>query len=371
MNIDVLFEILLRLPVRSLLRFIGVHKSWYYIINSPGFRKLYNLRRNNNKDEEVYLCFFNYGRTLLSIDLLDNGKSLMWYNFQHNDQMKFKYASVSVSGEVKGLVCISSPCVLGLAICNPFLGQLKNLPLPLYASTHRQDLYAHHVGLGFDEDYKVVQLLLCSVHDCLHANLYSARTNSWTELDRHQDLIIQKPIKSVCKNGSFAHWEGITRKGSKKIILSFDMKNEVFRTIKISGTGDQELDNYVRPFKDFMIFAKDECSFVILVMDEYKLKVYESNGEGSEVIWNNMNNVDLYYFWKDNFGWSTYDIPFWRNGNCVVLQVRSSMVLKDRSSRELLLYDYHARKFIKHFEMSGISSSEYDIIEYEGSLISP
>ncbi|KAG6395332.1 hypothetical protein SASPL_145975 [Salvia splendens] len=287
MNIDVVFEILLHLPVRSLLRFIGVHKSWYYIINSPHFRKLYTLRRNNNKDEEVHLCFpssFNYGSTQVSINLLDNGKSLMWYYFQYNDQRTLKYASVSVSGAVKGLVCISSPNVLGLAVCNPFLGQLKILPLPLYASTHRQDFYAHHVGLGFDEDYKVVQLLLCSVHHCLHANLYSARTNSWRELDSDQDLIIEKPIKSVCKNGSFVHWEGFTRTKRKKIILSFDMKNEVFRTIKISGTGDQVLDNYFRPFKVFPIFAKGECSFVILVMDECKLKVYESSGEGSEVM---------------------------------------------------------------------------------------
>ncbi|XP_047983405.1 putative F-box protein At3g10430 [Salvia hispanica] len=369
MNIDVVFEILLHLPVRSLLRFIAVHKSWYYIINSPDFRKLYNLRRKNNKDEEVYLCFISdFSRPQVSLNLLDNGKSLMWYYFQHNDQRKFKYASVSVSGAVKGLVCISSPYVLGLAISNPFLGQLKNLPLPLCASTHRrQNLYAHHVGLGFDEDYKVVQLLLCTVHSCLHANLYSARTNSWRELDRHQDLIIQKPIKSVCKNGSFAHWEGLTRTECKKIILSFDMKNEVFRTIKISGTGDQVLDNYFRSFKDFTIFAKGECSFVILVMDKYKLKVYESSGEGSEVIWNNVNNVSLYYFWKCNFGW-TYDIPFWRNNSCVVL--------KGRTSREVILYDYRVRNIIKCFKMCGRWATgdeimEYKIIEYEGSLISP
>ncbi|XP_047983437.1 uncharacterized protein LOC125224122 [Salvia hispanica] len=327
MNTDVVFEILLHLPVRSLLRFIGVHKSWYYIINSPHFRKLYNLRRNNNIDEEEYLCFTSdiiYGRKQVSLSLLDNGKSLMSYDFQHIDQ------------------------------------RILPLPSPL---CRRQDFSGHHVGLGFDEDYKVVQLLRCLVHHCLHANMYSARTNSWSELDNiDQDLVIQYPIKSVCKNGSFVHWQGYTRSEHENIILSFDMKNEVFRTITISRRGDQVLDKYFRFWKVFAILAKGERSFIILVVDTCKLEVFESSGEGSELIWNNVNNVDLYYFWNCNFG-STYDIPFWRNDNCVVL--------KGRTSREVLLYDYCARKFIKRFEMCGTSASEYDIIEYEGSLISP
>ncbi|XP_047983414.1 putative F-box/kelch-repeat protein At1g12870 [Salvia hispanica] len=293
MNNDVVFEILLYLHVRSLLKFIGVHKSWYYIINSPHFRKLHTLRRNNNKDEE------------------------------HNDQGS---KDVSVSRAVKGLVCISSLYALDITICNPFLGQLRILPLSSYATTHSPtDFYDHHVGLGFHEDYKVVWLLSCWEHRCLHASLYSARTNSWSELDIDQDLSIYKPIKSVCKNGSFAHWEGET-----EAVLA--------------------------------ILAKDECSFVILVVDKYKLNVYESSGEGSELIWNNVNNVDLCSFWKCDFRGSD-EIPFWRNDNCVVL--------RGRRSREVLLYDYRARKFIRQFMMLGSLASGDEIIEYEGSLISP
>ncbi|XP_047953741.1 putative F-box/kelch-repeat protein At1g12870 [Salvia hispanica] len=361
MNIDVVFEILLHLPVRSLLRFIGVHKSWYYIINSPQFRKLHTLRRNNNKDEEVYLCFTPYfitGRTQVSLNLLDNGKLLMWYYFQHNDEGS---KDVSVSRAVKGLVCMSSRYALDITICNPFLGQLRTLPLSSYATTHSRYIYDHHVGLGFHEDYKVVWLHPCWEHSCLHVNLYSARTNSWRELNCDQDLIIEKPIKSVCKNGSFAHWEGRNRSG-EKIILSFDMKNEVFRTITISRLGDHVLDNYFWLHKVLVILAKDECSFVILVVDKYKLNVYESSGEGSELIWNNVNNVDLYSFWKCDFRGSD-EIPFWRNDNCVII--------RGRTSREVLLYDYRARKFIRQFMMLGSLATGDDIIEYEGSLISP
>ncbi|XP_047983447.1 putative F-box protein At3g16210 [Salvia hispanica] len=360
MNIDVLFEILLHLPVRSLLRFIVVHKSWYYIVNSPHFRKLYTLRRNNNKDEEVHLYFRSYfftGGTQVSINLLDNRKSLISYDFRHIDQ------SVR-SGEVKllcyissrGLVCISSRDELGITICNPFLGQFKILPLPSLHCRRYHHFDHHHEGLGFDENYKVVQLL--SNHHSLHANLYSAKTNSWSELDNiDQDLVIENPIKSVGKNGSFSHWVGYTRSENKKIILSFDMKNEVFRTTSISLLGDEVFYDS----RGFRVLAKSDYSFVVLVFDRQRLKVYESSGEGSELVWNNVSNVELKPFWRRKI-LKMDDIPIWRNDDCVV--VRGSKF------GEVILYDYHARKFIRRFNIHSSIHGD-DIIEYEGSLISP
>ncbi|XP_047953740.1 uncharacterized protein LOC125224215 [Salvia hispanica] len=189
--------------------------------------------------------------------------------------------------------------------------------------------------------------------------MYSARTNSWSELDIDQDLFIVKPIKSLSKNGSFAHWKGFTRRRDKEIILSFDMKNEVFRTMTISLTGDEVVDNSL---KIFAILGKDEYSFVILVLKGWMLKVYESSGEGSELVWNNVNNVKLYSFWRLNIERSD-DIPIWGNDDCVVL--------RGRKAGEVILYDYRARKFIRRFKIGCISVSDEDIIEYVESLVSP
>ena len=52
-----------------------------------------------------------------------------------------------------------------------------------------------------------------------------------------------------------------------------------------------------------------------------------------------------------------------RNDDCVVL--------KGRKSSEVILYNYRARRFIRHFKMCGNSTSGDEIIEYEGSFISP
>ena len=43
---DLLTEILLRLPVKSLLRFKSVSKHWYFLITSPNFKLLRSRNRN-------------------------------------------------------------------------------------------------------------------------------------------------------------------------------------------------------------------------------------------------------------------------------------------------------------------------------------
>ncbi|KAG6383310.1 hypothetical protein SASPL_156941 [Salvia splendens] len=362
MNIDVVFEILLHLPVRSLFRFRAVCKLWCYDIDSPHFIKLHTLLRRNNyiKDEEVYLRFISTyvdnSRNLksISINLLGNGKKLLMSH-------KFPVYDLILSWAVKGLVCLSSP--LGksqVAICNPFLGQFKILPLPPYTSA-QSSYHLDRVGLGFDEYYKVVHLRQCNSQRCLLARLYSERTNSWSNLDIDQDLVIQSPIKSWCKNGSFVHWEGRRGIYYKKIIVSFDMKNEEFRTTSISSLMGDEVFYYSSGFR---VLAKSDFSFVILVFDRQRLKVYESSGEGSELVWNNVSNVELKPFWRRKILESD-DIPIWRNDDRVV--VRGSKY------REVILYDYHARKLIRRFNIhtSSSSTSPDDIIEYEGSLISP
>ncbi|KAG6383311.1 hypothetical protein SASPL_156942 [Salvia splendens] len=205
MNIDVVFEILLHLPILSLLRFRAVCKLWCNVIDSPHFITLHTLlRRNNNRDEEVYLRFtfgidHRINRKKVSINLLDNWKtSLKSHDFPLPMDIRV------VSEAVKGLVCLSSPNMSEIAICK---GQFKILPLNPYNTFdyHNRDFLCcdHYVGLGFDEHYKVVQLIRCMEFSSFYANLCSARTNSWSKLDVDRDLFIEKPIKSLSKNVSF------------------------------------------------------------------------------------------------------------------------------------------------------------------------
>ncbi|KAG6395329.1 hypothetical protein SASPL_145972 [Salvia splendens] len=182
MNIDVVFEILLHLPILSLLRFKAVCKLWCNVIDSPHYKTAHVVATKK-----------------VSINLLDNGKtSLKSHDFPLPMDIRV------VSEAVKGLVCLSSPNMSEIAICK---GQFKILPLNPYNTFdyHNRDFLCcdHYVGLGFDEHYKVVQLIRCMEFSSFYANLCSARTNSWSKLDVDRDLFIEKPIKSLSKNVSF------------------------------------------------------------------------------------------------------------------------------------------------------------------------
>ncbi|XP_047963974.1 uncharacterized protein LOC125208406 [Salvia hispanica] len=182
-----------------------------------------------------------------------------------------------VSGSVKGLICVSSSRAMQpIAICNPFLGQLKILPHSPSSSCHSpQCIIRHHVGVGFDEDYKVVQLVSCQQHRRLQANLYLKRTNSWRGLAIDQEFVIDSSIMSFFKHGSFAHWRGGL--GEERIILSFDMKNEVFQTIRLP-------DEMVASEYEILVCNHachpNEIFSLCDLENGFKLRVYESTEVG-------------------------------------------------------------------------------------------
>ncbi|XP_047959867.1 F-box/kelch-repeat protein At3g23880-like [Salvia hispanica] len=350
-NIDVLIEILLCLPVQSILRFRAVCKSWGHIIDSPSFRTLHT--RNNKSDDTVTLQVYatNFSQNKLSIKFQHNGKSLMSYEAESLTHSSFKLV-----GAVKGLICINpNKFRVPIAICNPSLGQLKLLPLTIPSTSKSCGICWREVAIGFDEDYKVVQLMSCPKHRHVLAQVYSRRTGSWRELARDDGGLLDTlhsfspcPIKSWCKNGYFAHWRVYRLKVGGRIvqkILSLDMKNEVFHTIRLPADYTYYYDS---------IFADDERSFRRFVLHSHTrlglVGIYESRCERSELSWNHMMDVEVPFSNLD------FGVSLWRSG-CVFIKY----------CRSLFVYDYRAHKFIcKHVHPAELVG----IIEYSGSFVS-
>ncbi|XP_042016418.1 F-box protein At5g65850-like [Salvia splendens] len=349
-NEDVLIEIMLRLPIKSLLRLRTVCRFWRDVIDSPYFRKLHTLNDNNLPDDTVYIQIsFDHD------DDIKPNKVLVNLQLQHNhkDLMSYEYANIywelvpTIVGSVKGLICINPRNItIPIAICNPFLGQVKNLPLTSFGPSCK--IGQRSVAIGFDEDYKVVQVLTCLKHRCLHAQLYSRTADSWRELAVECSITYRtefynvSPIKSSCKNGHFAHWcmggHGFTSR-----ILSFDMKNEVFRIITL-------------PFVlgECSIFAEDEHSFRYFSFGCQTgvrfVKICESRCEGSKFSWNRMM-IDA-------------SVPF-----AAPDQWRAGFVFFELQSCKWgsFVYDYRAREFVcRHY----LPSSNSRFIECKGSFVS-
>lgn len=236
MNRDVLTEIFSHLPTQSLLRSRAVSKLWRDVVDSPPDAVYLQFRLPNDRNRKELL-----------IELQHNGRSLMSYESDHLDSSALSYSHINdqvvLSGPVKGLICIyAGHPDAPIAICNPFLGQVKLLPS---SSNSSRDVYWHEVSIGFNQDYKVVpmQWRWCSF---VHAQLYCKKTNSWRELAGDSgfpdDLRWADPIKSLCKDGYTLHWwAGYVSKKKRRIILSLDMKNEVFRTISLPDSGEIQI----------------------------------------------------------------------------------------------------------------------------------
>ncbi|XP_047964972.1 uncharacterized protein LOC125209413 [Salvia hispanica] len=283
MNNDVLTEIFLHLPVQSLFRFRAVCKFCADVINSSCFRKLH-IHSNRSDDTVCLEVIYSNG----GIQVQHNTKSLISYNSEDLGlalSLCDEDVRVSLYGPVKGLISIDltkwsyldmklrAPPIL---ICNPFLGQLKLLPLITTSSCR---IALRSVAVSFiDEDYKVVQLSVCTMHGRLHAHMYSQSMDSWRELAFDDDLVYVCSIKSMCENGHFAHWK-VERMWEEEI-LSLDMKNELFKKIMLPKNKYQ--GRYIS-----QIFAKDEHLFWRFEFSrkpvDKEVAIYESRCEGSKL----------------------------------------------------------------------------------------
>ena len=65
--VDVIIDILLKLPAKSLLRFKSVYKLWYDIINDPNFIESHFKQSNN-----LHIVYWNTAGKLSDFDTFDN-----------------------------------------------------------------------------------------------------------------------------------------------------------------------------------------------------------------------------------------------------------------------------------------------------------
>ena len=185
----------------------------------------------------------------------------------------------------------------------------------------------------------MVQLQHCENHKCLHAQLYSRRTDSWRELAGDNRIILDdlynvgiKPIKSRCKNGNFLHWRLFTD------ILSLDMKkNEVFWRFR------SRQNFYVSS-----IFAEDEHSFQGFEFKNNGFNIYEITCEGSE--------LSLNYAIAGKVRTSNSEVPLWRN-DCVIFEDVLGTFVYDQGEHTVIS---------KH---SGLPKGS-EMVEYRGSFVS-
>ncbi|MFS7986168.1 putative F-box domain-containing protein [Helianthus anomalus] len=248
---DLQINILERLPVKNIIRFSAVNKSWYSTIKTQGLVKTHHKFSKSliaNSEDESHILLMSDELTngcenrcfLLSEGPLETFK----YNFSGNNNSIY----VSSAGSCNGVICLArSHGVYGkeLFLFNPSIRIVRSIPSSLLEdqlekSSHR---VSRHVGFGYDEtsdDYKVIRLysiyerrvldsVMVELEKMIMAEVYSLRCKYWKRVEAIQyGLSTRRPVS--INNASYCLF--LNEDESHTSIIAFDFRAEVFREIQ-------------------------------------------------------------------------------------------------------------------------------------------
>lgn len=277
---ELITEIISRLPVKSLLKFMSVSKSWLSLISSPEFINTHLTVYNNNDQRHHRLML---GFSMHCYKLRECSFSSLFCNpvielSDFNYPMKVEYdEGFSPVGSINGLICLvhgyHSP--KHLFLWNPSIRKYKK-----FSNSRPKFRYdACMYGFGYDElhdDYKIVGIF-CIYGRSLHIDfkIYSLKGDSWRMIPySHGGMCFSR--RSVFVNGKL-HWtthsfdQSVCKGGG---IVSFSLAYENWGKVEEPCYGGKE------SISDLGVFGNDFCGFShhlaigvdVWVMKDYGIK---------------------------------------------------------------------------------------------------
>lgn len=264
---EIIIEILSRLPVKSLVRFRCVCKSWLSLISDHQFVKKHLDNLVNDDALDPWKLLIHYPKNnLKSCSLYSIFREPFGYAIGLDYPWKNLARKVTVLGSCNGLVCIST--LRGCYIWNPSTRESKLLPDPTFESK----TYNHVVhGFGYDcsgDDYKLVQIGCTDSEN--HVMIYSLRADSWREIQKIP-YKIQLDQSGKLVNGAL-HWEaGGTNEWR---LVSFDLAREVFQEVSQPNYGNGDYRLFARVLGGCLCVLCDRAGncFDVWIMKEYGVK---------------------------------------------------------------------------------------------------
>ena len=298
---ELLEEILSRLPVKSLIRFRCVKKSWSANFQQPSFIAKHFRHRCDQASPSLLVesnLFPGYGLSLHPYPDDEDVERFRIVDFP-NDMGITELQHINMIGCINGIICLGG-CFNGgfdgFVLWNPAIRKRKvvSYPSPTVCAAHLRP--SHHFrtfyAFGYDQyfnDFKVVRIVTCNKKSaptqnaiftdyCNFFHVYSLKADSWTQVDpdiHHLNIRLITRCYAIYFNG-FHHWLGFLDNGDIneleqncdcEIILSFDMSNDVFRIMRLPDEVFRklrypELDNVSRMNKIFSVF-NDRLAFIV------------------------------------------------------------------------------------------------------------
>ncbi|GAB2298412.1 hypothetical protein Dimus_032477 [Dionaea muscipula] len=329
---EVVVEILARLPVRSLLRFKCVCKTWFSLIGSEYFAGKHLFARSmvfKHYNFENLLVDYHHSPMCRQFSAVDfNTLSVVHRKFKIVSSYP-EYFSTSLTyrfvGSCNGIVCLLVQDTVrftlqqSLLLWNPATDEVKTL---------QHENRIDNLGFGFDpkmNDYKVVLFSYLVIPKTEHVSVYSSLSDSWKNLDLPQGPEFYRFLMTsgtTNSGGRMLNWLGHNRRcrlTDQIMVISFDLSEEAFvmtpmpprtkckcgRKHKkyrlIRNTPDQPCTIVCFP-NPVIIDDERECFDNEKIIHIWTLNEYGESGSWTKlrslVMLDNYVCLDLYLFWK-------------------------------------------------------------------------
>lgn len=231
----IITDILLQLPIKSIVRFKCVSKSWLVLIKSSEFVTAHLNRsiRNHSLIVRYYNHAFgnDFGLTLLRSDLKQHQVEL--------PPLEGLSTFPKIVGSCNGLLCLDVSSAFGMAfvLWNPATNEFKRLPTPSLTESRLKTFWMVSLGFGFNQDtndYVLVRIVNFQARYDAIAEVYSTSTGKWKEVAAGTgSCVIYGGQDAVAVKGVL-HWiaNGIGVLVNEKFVVSYDMNLELFwRTV--------------------------------------------------------------------------------------------------------------------------------------------
>ncbi|KAG5565004.1 hypothetical protein RHGRI_001020 [Rhododendron griersonianum] len=283
--LDLIVDILLRLPVKPLLRFRCVSKPFCALIDSPDFVKSH-LKRSTHTRNHLNLILWDYDNSISSsvnFDSLDNAVELDY-------PLGSSYWPTRIVGSCDGLIGLRNREDGILAIWNPSTRRCQELPYtktdyPVYHVFAKHEMY----GFGYDsiiDDYKMVrvQFFQIGIDDFVSSvKVYSMKSNSWRKI-RDFPYCLYYGQGCAVLVGSTLHWV-VCRLPSDtaKFVAALDLTTEDYRVVPQPEFSDNAFDMNVAELGG--------CLCILCDYDQVRVDVWVMKDCGVKESWSKLFSV--------------------------------------------------------------------------------
>jgi F-box interacting protein len=259
---EIIEKILLKMPVKDLIRFSAVCKSWNSLIRNPRFIQTHLKNQTDDDNPELLLLLLgSYQSDDLHRDdpaaLFGQYSNLLNPIHNHNKSNPTYHLSYRVVGTCNGLVCLSVFSLRGapwpIILWNPSIRKVRFLPRPGRPSDGCTSGLGDNYFFGYDSrinDYKVVRIVMETYLDTtVEVEVWSlARGGAWkslnnnvpvgSALDTYHHAFVNGAIHWVQDYETNQQQEEEEEEEEECIvsIVALDMADESFRNLEIRQT---------------------------------------------------------------------------------------------------------------------------------------